>query len=240
MFDEKGEPCFLLQVKSNKKVSEEKKNPADRKISLQRIIGQSRAQVDRKKEQQVTSHISQQTALEASTPSSQSSPPSSTTEQSSTTVTKKETASPYSSSSQTYNTSTMSSSKNVLSSDVEIDGNLKFSNDLIVDGKIKGQVTSENGSLTIGENAHIEGEIITQRVTVFGKVEGNITVTERCEIKTNAEVIGDVQAATLTMEEGAMFSGQSRVGRASNAATTKPTSSSSTASSKPSATAAIR
>ncbi len=105
----------------------------------------------------------------------------------------------------------MSSSKNILSSDVEIHGNLKFSHDLIIDGKIDGDVTSD-GSLTIGENARMKGQIQTKSVTVFGKVEGNITVTDRCELKSNAELLGDIQAGTLSIEEGATFMGTSTVG----------------------------
>lgn len=105
----------------------------------------------------------------------------------------------------------MSSSKNILSSDVEIVGNLKFSHDLIIDGKIEGEVVSD-GNLTVGENAHVRGEIKTKSVTVFGQVDGNITVSDRCELKSNAKLCGDIAAGTLAIEEGAMFMGASRVG----------------------------
>lgn len=110
----------------------------------------------------------------------------------------------------------MSSSKNILSNDVEIVGNLKFSHDLIIDGKIEGEVISD-GNLTVGENAKVKGEIKTKSVTVFGKVEGNITVTERCELKSNAELVGDIRAGTLSIEEGAAFMGASTVGAAAKA-----------------------
>ena len=70
----------------------------------------------------------------------------------------------------------MSANKNILSSDVEIKGTLKFSNDLIIDGRIEGEVTSE-GDLTVGENAHIQGDVKTRSVTVFGRIKGNINVT---------------------------------------------------------------
>jgi cytoskeletal protein CcmA (bactofilin family) len=106
----------------------------------------------------------------------------------------------------------MSSSKNVLANDVEIKGSIKFSHDLIIDGKIEGEVHSD-GSLTVGENALIKGEIKTRSVTIFGKVEGNITVQERCELKTNAVLVGDIAAGTLAIEEGATFMGQSLVGK---------------------------
>ena len=112
--------------------------------------------------------------------------------------------------------------KNLLSSDVEIKGSIKFSHDLIIDGKIEGEVMSD-GSLTVGENALIKGEIKTRAVTLFGKVEGNITVTERCELKSNAVLVGDVAAGTLMIEEGATFLGRSQVGKGASAAA-KPSS----------------
>jgi cytoskeletal protein CcmA (bactofilin family) len=117
----------------------------------------------------------------------------------------------------------MTTSKNVLANDVEIKGSIKFSHDLIIDGKIEGEVTSD-GALTVGENALIKGEIKTRAVTIFGKVEGNITVQERCELKSNAVLVGDVAAGTLAIEEGATFLGRSQVGK--GAASRPPGSSS--------------
>jgi len=124
------------------------------------------------------------------------------------------------------------SGKNVLSNDVEIKGDLKFSNDLIIDGKIDGKVISD-GSLTVGENAIITGSIETRTVTIFGKVEGNVTVTERCELKSNAVLVGDISAGTLSIEEGASFMGQSSVGRKSTRSASKPANSVSASSSTP-------
>lgn len=110
----------------------------------------------------------------------------------------------------------MSANKNILSSDVEIKGTLKFSQDLIIDGRIEGEVNSE-GDLTVGENAHIQGDINTRSVTVFGKIVGNIKVTDRCELKQNAHLEGDVAAGKLAIEEGAVFMGSSAVGAAKRA-----------------------
>jgi cytoskeletal protein CcmA (bactofilin family) len=111
----------------------------------------------------------------------------------------------------------MPNSKNVLANDVEIKGSIKFSHDLIIDGKIEGEVHSD-GSLTVGENALIKGEIKTRTVIIFGKVEGNITVQERCELKSNAVLVGDIAAGTLSIEEGATFMGQSQVGKRNDGA----------------------
>ncbi len=100
--------------------------------------------------------------------------------------------------------------KNVLSSDVEIKGSIKFVNELTIDGKVEGEINSP-GVLVVGENADIKGEIKTKSVTVLGKVHGNITVEERCELKSHAVLYGDLKAARLVIEDGATFVGKSEV-----------------------------
>src|SRR3989475_12101937 len=102
------------------------------------------------------------------------------------------------------------SGKDILSSDVEIKGSIKFQKELLIDGKVEGDINSD-GVLTVGENAEIRGEIKTKSITVYGKVHGNITVAERCELKSKCVLQGDLKAARLTIEEGATFIGQSEV-----------------------------
>jgi cytoskeletal protein CcmA (bactofilin family) len=101
--------------------------------------------------------------------------------------------------------------RNFLSTDVEIKGTVKFTNDLVVDGKIEGEISSD-GNLTVGENARIKAEIKTATVVVYGKVHGNITAADRVELKASAEVIGDIKAKSLAIEAGAIFVGKSTVG----------------------------
>lgn len=105
--------------------------------------------------------------------------------------------------------------RNVLSTDVEIKGTVKFTNDLVVDGKIEGEIQSD-GNLTVGENARIRAEIKTNTVVVYGKVHGNLTATDRVELKASAEVVGDIKAKTLSIEAGAIFVGKSTVGTPAN------------------------
>ena len=100
--------------------------------------------------------------------------------------------------------------KDILSSDVEIKGSIKFQKELLIDGKVEGDINSD-GVLTVGENAEIRGEIKTKSITVYGKVHGNITVAERCELKSKCVLQGDLKAARLIIEEGATFIGKSEV-----------------------------
>src|SRR6478735_8922893 len=77
--------------------------------------------------------------------------------------------------------------KDILSSDVEIKGSIKFQKELLIDGKVEGDINSD-GVLTVGENAEIRGEI-----------------------KTKCVLQGDLKAARLVIEEGATFIGKSEV-----------------------------
>lgn len=120
-------------------------------------------------------------------------------------------SSSYTSPSAAPRSSSPQATRNVLSSDVEIKGSVKFTNDLVIDGKIEGQISSE-GNLTIGENARIKAEISTATIIVYGKVHGNLTATDRIELKASAEVVGDIKAKVLSIEAGAIFVGKSTVG----------------------------
>jgi cytoskeletal protein CcmA (bactofilin family) len=101
--------------------------------------------------------------------------------------------------------------KNILANDVEIKGSIKFANEFTFDGKIEGEVTSDGGILTVGENGDVRGEVKAKSVIVMGKVHGNITVQERCELRSRSQLIGDLKAARLIIEEGATFVGKSEV-----------------------------
>lgn len=103
------------------------------------------------------------------------------------------------------------SAKNVLANDVDIKGTIKFENELIFDGKIDGEIISDAGSLTIGKNANVNGEVKTKSVVVHGSVTGNIVVTERCELKASSQLTGDLKAMRIVIEEGATFIGKSEV-----------------------------
>jgi cytoskeletal protein CcmA (bactofilin family) len=99
--------------------------------------------------------------------------------------------------------------KCTLSRDVEIEGSITFQKELVIDGKVQGQINS-GGVLTIGENADIRGEIKAKSIIIFGKVHGNIAA-ERCELRAKCILQGDLKAARLLKEEEATFIGQSEV-----------------------------
>ena len=105
----------------------------------------------------------------------------------------------------------MANATNVLANGIEITGSIKFSNDMVIDGKVDGEITSEKGKVTIGENAYVKGDVKAGEVKLFGTVEGTIT-SERCELKTKSKLDGDIKTKMLSMEEGAVLSGRTDIG----------------------------
>ena len=101
-------------------------------------------------------------------------------------------------------------SKNVLNSDVEIKGNVKFAGELTLEGKLEGEVNSD-GTLIIGETGTVNGNVSAGTVSVRGKINGNITARDKIEIKSKAEVFGDIRSAKLAIEEGVTFVGKTEV-----------------------------
>ncbi len=100
--------------------------------------------------------------------------------------------------------------KSVLSQDVEITGSLTFKGELAFDGNIKGGHIS-GSVLSLGEHAHVEGNITADEVSISGTVKGNATVSQRCHLRASARLNGDLNTSRLIMEEGATFIGMSNI-----------------------------
>src|SRR5262249_6156246 len=98
-----------------------------------------------------------------------------------------------------------------LSQGVSIKGSVKFLNELLIDGEVEGTIES-TGTLTIGEHGYIRGEIRTKSVEVQGTVEGNIFVTERCELHAGCTLRGDIEAPRLGVNENVPCLGNEKVG----------------------------
>jgi cytoskeletal protein CcmA (bactofilin family) len=100
--------------------------------------------------------------------------------------------------------------KNILNSDVEIKGTLKFTGELTFDGKLDGDIASD-GTLNLGDNAVVKGNLNVSSVVLRGKINGNVTAKERIEIKAKTELFGDIRSAKLAIEEGVTFVGKTEV-----------------------------
>lgn len=91
---------------------------------------------------------------------------------------------------------------------VQIRGEVKGSEDLLVDGLVEGTITLTESRLTIGPNAKVKANVAARDVVVLGSLDGDITASGRVELRSGANLIGDIHAGRLSIEENAMFSGK--------------------------------
>lgn len=99
----------------------------------------------------------------------------------------------------------------VIGPDTTIEGKINTSSSIRIDGKLIGEVRSE-GSISVGKEGVIEGNLHAKNVTFEGKIEGDIIVKNHLYLASTSIVKGDISAVTLEMEKGASFVGQSNMG----------------------------
>lgn len=90
---------------------------------------------------------------------------------------------------------------------VVIKGELSGSEDLWLDGEVEGTIELHSNALTVGPNGRVRAHVNGREVIVHGKLDGNITGTDRVELKRTAIVVGDVSTARIVIEDGAFFKG---------------------------------
>jgi cytoskeletal protein CcmA (bactofilin family) len=88
-----------------------------------------------------------------------------------------------------------------------IKGEVSGSEPLYVDGRIEGTINLTDNRVTIGRNGTVSANINAKEVVVMGKLSGNVTVTDRVDIRAEGSVTGDVVAHRLSIEDGAFFKG---------------------------------
>jgi|SRR5689334_2175178 len=90
---------------------------------------------------------------------------------------------------------------------VVIRGELTGNEDLYLDGDIEGTVDLRDHKLVIGPNGKIKATISAREVVLHGRVEGNVSATERVELKKSCTLVGDVSTQRIVIEDGAFFKG---------------------------------
>jgi len=91
---------------------------------------------------------------------------------------------------------------------VVIRGEVKGSEDLIVDGRVEGTVTLIDSRLTIGPSANVEADLSAKDVLILGQVQGNVAASGRVELRAGCSVEGDIRALRLAVEDNAVFRGK--------------------------------
>lgn len=98
-----------------------------------------------------------------------------------------------------------------LGKDVVFEGFLTMDGDVRIDGHLKGEIHT-TGTLTIGEEAVIKGNVTAGTLITSGKINGNVIATEKIKIFKSAILIGDIRTPAISIEGGAHFNGLSDMG----------------------------
>jgi cytoskeletal protein CcmA (bactofilin family) len=91
---------------------------------------------------------------------------------------------------------------------VVICGEIKGSEDLIIDGRVEGTVTLAENRLTIGASANVAADLAAKDVLIQGRVQGNVVATGRVELRAGCSMEGDIRALRLAVEDNAVFRGK--------------------------------
>jgi cytoskeletal protein CcmA (bactofilin family) len=117
---------------------------------------------------------------------------------------------------------------------VVIKGELSGSEDLTIEGQVDGKIELRQNVLTIGPNGKIKAQVFAKSVVILGEVTGNVTATEKVDIRDNGSVDGDIAAPRVAIAEGAHFRGSIDMQRAGSKASDQKSES------KPAAAAAAQ
>jgi len=90
---------------------------------------------------------------------------------------------------------------------VVIKGDLQGSEDLTIEGQVEGKIELKDNVLTIGPNGRIKAQLYAKTIVVLGTVNGNITASEKVDIRDSASVDGNVASPKVAIAEGAQFHG---------------------------------
>jgi len=88
-----------------------------------------------------------------------------------------------------------------------IKGEVTGSESLYIDGRVEGSISLAGNRVTIGRNGVVAANINAREIVVLGKVRGNLTASDRVDIRSDGSLTGDVVAARISIEDGAFFKG---------------------------------
>lgn len=109
--------------------------------------------------------------------------------------------------------------RTILGPSVTLRGDLAADEDLTIEGKFDGTLHLPAHCLTVGPQGQVKADVQTSRAVVQGTVTGNITASERIEIRKTGKVMGDLVAPGIAIEDGAYFKGSIEIVREDSTAT---------------------
>lgn len=95
-----------------------------------------------------------------------------------------------------------------LGASLQIKGQITGTEDLQIDGIVTGPVSLNGHELTVGPTAQLTSEVHAGEIVVYGKVVGNVHAKGRVDIKKDGSIIGDIESARISIEDGAHFKGR--------------------------------
>ena len=107
---------------------------------------------------------------------------------------------------------------------IVINGELSGSEDLTVEGQVEGKIELRDHVLTVGSNGRIKAQVSAKAIVVFGQVTGNLTATEKVDIKENGSVDGDIVAPRVAIADGSHFRGSIDMQRKEQSSSKQPSS----------------
>ncbi len=102
-------------------------------------------------------------------------------------------------------------SRNHISHDTSMVGDIKTNGDIRIDGNLSGSITAK-GKVVIGGTGRIEGEVLCQNANVSGEIKGKLQVAELLSLQASAKIQGDIVTGKLVVENGAMWNGTVKMG----------------------------
>jgi cytoskeletal protein CcmA (bactofilin family) len=112
---------------------------------------------------------------------------------------------------------------------VKVNGKIFTKEDLYVDGDVEGTIESQENKVTIGPNGRVQADIGAREVIILGQVQGNVIASDKVDIRKDAKLVGDIVAARISIEDGALFKGSIDIKKPEPKASTPSTASSSAA-----------
>jgi cytoskeletal protein CcmA (bactofilin family) len=95
----------------------------------------------------------------------------------------------------------------IISKGLFVKGEISGTESLYIDGKVEGSISLPGNRVTIGRNGQVGANVTAREVVVLGKVRGNVTASDRVDIRAEGALSGDVAAARISIEDGAFFKG---------------------------------
>ena len=104
-------------------------------------------------------------------------------------------------------TTTTTSDQATIGKSLVIKGEVTGSESLYIDGRVEGSINLSGNRVTVGRNGVVAANINAREIVVLGKVRGNLTASDRVDIRSDGSLTGDVVAARISIEDGAFFKG---------------------------------